>query len=103
MPEWDQKDILESILIPLGEGSVECPEGMKQVGQVMHVLLSQSVLSSCKTGNKNDSYLQGNHWSPVLLFIPKRWGEEVRGSTCAEGKKYPSPQEDLGRIVASGN
>lgn len=45
-PEWQQKDILERILVPLGEGIVESPVGMKQVAQIMHMLLRQSVLSS---------------------------------------------------------
>lgn len=45
-PEWGQKDILERILVPLGEGSLESPVGMKQVVQIMHMLLSQSILAS---------------------------------------------------------
>ena len=61
-PEWSKKDILERILVPLGEGSVESPVGMKEVAQIMHMLLSQSVLSPfLGTENENNSYLQGKH------------------------------------------
>lgn len=54
-PKWGQKDILERILVPLGEGNVEGPVGMKQVAQIMQVLLSQSVLSSFLGAENEDN------------------------------------------------
>lgn len=75
-PEWGQKHISEKNWVPLGEGSAERPVEMKQVAQIMHVLLCQSVLLFCLGAeNENKSYLHGKHWSQIVLFLS--WVESV--------------------------
>lgn len=75
-PEWGQKHVPERNWVPLGEGSAERPVEMKQVAQIMHVLLCQSVLSFCLGAeNENSSYLHGKHWSRIVLFLS--WVESV--------------------------